>query len=80
MKEQKKIEEKILEVLDSIRPFLYEEGGDIEFIKYEDKYVYIRLLGLCQGCEFQDITIQNGIFDTLKQEIPEIKGVIPADF
>ena len=80
MKKNNDIEKKINDVLDTIRPFLYTEGGDIEFIKYEDGYVYVRLLGLCQGCEFKDITLQNGICETLKQEIPEIKGVIPSDF
>ena len=67
---------KIKEVLDTIRPYLYSDGGDLEFIKYEDGYVYIKLLGMCQGCAMADVTVENGIFETLKQEIPEIKGVI----
>ena len=70
------IENKINEVLDTIRPYLHSDGGDLEFLKYEDGYVYIRLLGMCQGCSMADVTIENGIFETLKQEIPEIKGVI----
>lgn len=73
---KKNIEEKIKEVLDTIKPYLYADGGDLEFLKYEDGYVYIKLLGMCQGCEMADVTIENGIFETLKQEIPEIKGVI----
>ena len=71
---------KINEVLDTIRPYLNFDGGDVELIKYEDGYVYVRLLGGCQDCEFADNTIQNGIFETLKQEIPEIKGVINSPF
>lgn len=71
---------KINEVLDSIRPYLYADGGDLEFIKYEDKYVYIRLKGMCEGCSYADETIENGIFESLKQEIPEIKGVINSPF
>ena len=67
---------KIKEILDTIKPYLYSDGGDLEFIKYEDGYVYIRLLGACQGCAMADVTIENGIFETLKQEIPEIKGII----
>lgn len=67
---------KIKEILDTIKPYLYSDGGDLEFLKYEDGYVYIRLLGACQGCAMADVTIENGIFETLKQEIPEIKGVI----
>ena len=68
--------EKIKEILDTIKPYLYADGGDLEFLKYEDGYVYIKLLGACQGCSMADVTIENGIFETLKQEIPEIKGVI----
>ena len=67
---------KIKEILDTIKPYLYSDGGDLEFIKYEDGYVYIKLLGACQGCAMADVTIENGIFETLKQEIPEIKGII----
>lgn len=67
---------KIKEILDTIKPYLYADGGDLEFLKYEDGYVYIKLLGACQGCSMADVTIENGIFETLKQEIPEIKGVI----
>ena len=76
----KEIESKINEVLDSIRPYLNADGGNLEFIKYEDGYVYIKLLGLCAGCDFADETIQNGIYETLKQQIPEIKGVINSQF
>lgn len=67
---------KINEVLDQIRPYLNMEGGDIEFVKYEDNYVYIKLLGMCQGCAFADQTIENGLFETIKSEIPEVKGII----
>ena len=74
----KEIEKKINEILDTIKPYLYADGGDLEFIKYEDNYVYIRLLGMCQNCNFADQTIENGIFESLKNEIPEIKGVINA--
>ena len=70
------IESKIKEVLDSVRPFLNADGGDLEFIKYEDNYVYIRLTGMCQNCGFADQTIENGIYESLKSEIDEIKGVI----
>ena len=74
--ENDEIINKIKEMLDSIRPYINADGGDIEFVKYEDNYVYIKLLGACQMCGFVDNTIENGIYENLKQEIPEIKGVI----
>ena len=73
------MEDKIKEVLDSIRPYINSDGGDIEFIKYVDGYVYIKLHGACSGCDFADETIQNGIYESLVNEIPEIKGVIKVD-
>lgn len=73
------MEEKIKTVLDDIRTYLNTEGGDVEFIKFEDGYVYIKLTGACQNCPYQDFTLYDGIEDMLKNEIPEIKGVINVD-
>jgi len=70
------MENKIKELIEEIRPFLNSDGGDIEFIKYEDKYVYIKLSGACSHCGYQDETINYGIKAYLKDQIPEIEGVI----
>ena len=72
-------EAKIKELLDDLRPFLNGDGGDIEFIKYEDKFVYIKLTGACANCGFQDETISFGIEAYLKDQVPEIEGVINVD-
>ena len=69
-------EKKIKEVLENLRPYLQMEGGDVDFIKYEDKFVYLKLIGACANCSFQDVTLKDGIEEMLKQEIPEIEGVI----
>ncbi len=70
------IEQKIQEKIDDIRVFLNIEGGDIEYIKYEDGYVYVKLLGQCANCGFLDVTLKETIESYLQEEIPEIKGVI----
>lgn len=75
----KEIENKIIELLNNLKPYLQMDGGDLEFIKYEDKFVYIKLSGACAHCGFQDVTIKDGIEEMLKQEIPEIEGVINID-
>ena len=67
---------KIKELLDTIRPYLNMDGGDVEFIEYKDNIVYVKLTGACQACLFSDDTIKNGLYETLKEEIPEIEGVI----
>ena len=72
-------EEKIKIIIDSIRPYILMENGDIEFIKYENHYVYIKLTGACQNCAYNNLTINQGILETLKKEIPEIKGIIKIE-
>ena len=70
------IEEKIKEMIENIRPYLNMDGGDIEYVKYEDNYVYIKLTGACEFCLGQDSTINDGLLTMMQEEIPEIKGII----
>ena len=70
------INEKIIEVLDNLRPYLMSDGGNIQFVKYEDGIVYIKLEGACASCSLLDITLYEGIECVLKDAIPEVKGVI----
>lgn len=68
-------EEQVKLLIEKIRPFLINDGGDIEFIKYENQIVYIKLKGACDGCPMMDITIKDGIEQIIKNEIPEVKEV-----
>lgn len=70
---------KIIAIIDRLRPFLISDGGNIEFIKYENNIVYVRLLGACKDCNFIDVTLKDGIEEILISEIPEIKQVINID-
>ena len=74
-KENNNIEKKIIEVLDRIRPYLENDGGNLEYIKFEEGIVYIKLLGACAGCSMIDITLKDGIEAMLMDEIPEVLGV-----
>lgn len=74
------MEEKIKSIINELKVYLNSDGGDVEFIKYENKYVYIKLIGACQNCIHKDQTIKNGIYEALKNEIPEIEGVINVEF
>ncbi len=66
----------INEVLDAIRPFIYNDGGDVEFVNLtDDGIVQIRLLGACVGCGLADITVYQGIQEALIQEVEGIRGV-----
>ena len=70
---------KIKEIIDKLRPFLINDGGDIEFIKYEDGVVYIRLLGACINCQMVDLTLKDGISAAIMNEVPNVKNVINVD-
>ncbi len=70
------MEDKIKELIEDLRPFINQDGGDIEFIRYEDKFVYIKLSGACAMCGSIDDTINLGIETYLKEQVPEIEGVI----
>ena len=72
----KKQEAKIIEVIDKLRPFLINDGGNIEFVKYEDNIVYIKMLGACANCQMQDLTLKDGIEAAIISEVPEVKEVI----
>ena len=69
-------EEKIIEIINKLRPFLMNDGGNIEFIKYENDIVYIRMMGACANCEMLNITLKEGIEEAIKFEVPEVKEVI----
>ena len=73
------VEEKIINIIDSLRPFLINDGGNIEFIKYENNIVYIKMQGACANCQMLDITIKDGIECAIKDEIPEVLEVINVD-
>ena len=71
--------ELINEVINDIKPYLNSEGGDIEFIKYEDDYVYVKLFGACSHCGYQDYTLNDNVYELIKEKIPECKGVINVE-
>lgn len=73
MKEE--IESKIRTLIDKIRPFLISDGGNLEFVKYEENIVYVKLLGACSNCPMMDITLKDGIEQLIIGEIPEVKEV-----
>ncbi len=68
-------EAKILALIDELRPFLISDGGNLEFVKFEDGIVYVRLTGACANCGFSDITLKDGIEQMLMNEIPEVQEV-----
>lgn len=71
-----KIEKKINNVLDKIRPYLINDGGDIQFLRYENGVCYVKMIGACSNCPLIDDTLESGIETALMNEIPEIIKVV----
>ena len=69
------IENKIKEIIDKVRPFLLNDGGDIEFVKFEDGIAYVKMLGNCTDCIYAGMDISDTIETILTSEIPEVIGV-----
>jgi len=69
--------EKINEALEQIRPYLRDDGGDIELVDItEDMIVKVNFLGACQTCNMSPSTLKSGVEDAIKTAVPEIKAVV----
>lgn len=68
-------EKLIIATLDKIRPFLQRDGGDIEYVNFEEGIVYVKMHGACQGCSFIDLTIKETIEVILQEEVPGVVEV-----
>ena len=79
MKEKKDIEKRIIEVLDKVRPYLQNDGGNVTYIRYEDGVVYVKLEGACSNCPMAIMTLEDGIENALTTEIPEVVKVVNED-
>ncbi len=70
---------KVMEALESIRPFLNKDGGDIELIDVKENKVFVKLLGNCSGCPVSFSTMKLGVENTIKQFAPEIEEVTSVE-
>jgi Fe-S cluster biogenesis protein NfuA len=68
--------EKVEKALDSIRPYLKADGGDVQLVEITDSTVKVRLEGACGGCPMSTITLKNAVERAIKQEVPEISTVV----
>ena len=74
---EKTFEEKVKDIIESIRPALQGHGGDVELVGTdEDNTVRVRLQGACQGCPGAAMTMKMGIERILKEKVPEVKEVV----
>lgn len=69
--------QEIQEAINTIRPMLQRDGGDIELVAVEeDMTVKVRLQGACKGCPGAQMTLKMGVERVLKERIPAVKEVV----
>lgn len=70
------MKEKVEKALNSIRPALQADGGDVQLVSVEDGIVKVRLTGACGGCPMSQMTLTQGVEQTIRKAVPEIKKVV----
>lgn len=78
MTEQEKstVEVRVKNALAQIRPYLQQDGGDVEYVDMTNEgVVMVRLQGHCGSCPHALMTLKQGIESSIKEVIPEVKSV-----
>lgn len=68
--------EQILKALETVRPFLQADNGDVELVEVtEDGIVKVKLTGDCEDCPMSTLTLRAGIERSLMNQVPGIKRI-----
>ena len=69
------LREQVEAALDTIRPAIAMDGGNVELLDIEDGVVTLRMMGACGGCPMSTMTLKRGIEERLKAMVPGIERV-----
>ena len=69
------VEDRVKKALEQVRPQLQADGGDLEYVGFNDGIVKVKLKGACSGCPMSAMTLQWGVEKFLKKQIPEVTKV-----
>ncbi len=79
-KNKEEILGKVNSALDSVRPYLVADGGDVTLVEItDDLVVKVKLTGACNGCPFSLMTLKSGIEHAIRKNLPELKELIAVD-
>lgn len=70
--------DQIKEVIEQLRPNIQMDGGDVEFVRFDDGIVYVRFHGACVGCPASVFTLKAGIEDALKERLSDVVQEVVA--
>lgn len=78
--DKKALIDRLDKALDTVRPHLKVDGGDVEVVDVSDDLVVsIKWMGNCEFCSMSAMTMRAGIKEAIIQQVPEIKEVIPVN-
>jgi len=69
------MKEEVEEVLETLRPQLMQDGGNVELVDIEDGIVKLRMIGACGSCSSSTMTLKMGIERALKKAIPMVRCI-----
>ena len=80
MATKEEIVKKINSSIEIIRPYLQNDGGDISLVEVtDDLTVKVKLHGACGSCPYSLMTLKNGVEQSIRRDVPEIKEVVAVN-
>ena len=74
------LQQKVEDALDTIRPYLEADGGNVEVVEItEDQTLKLELTGACRTCNMSRMTMRSGIEETIRRAVPEIRMIISVN-
>lgn len=67
--------ERIQQTINRIRPYIQQDGGDVQLVDFADGVVTVRMIGACAGCIAISSTLEDGVKAILMDEVPEVTEV-----
>lgn len=72
--------QKVEASLDTMRPYLKDDGGNVQVVAItDDMVVQVKLLGACSTCPQSFMTMKAGIEEAVRRSVPEVKAVVAVD-
>ena len=72
--------EQVESALDTMRPFMKADGGDVELVDIDDNMIAkVRLLGACSSCNMSHMTMKAGVKEAVLKAVPELRGIVALD-
>jgi Fe-S cluster biogenesis protein NfuA len=70
------LRERVLEALETVRPYMESHGGDVELVELTDEGVAtLALRGSCHGCSASRATLESAITQALEEHCPDLAGI-----